>query len=298
VVYEAFDARAVLPGLTFSRHFRYYYLPLSAGWHACVTFVMSAYGDVQAYFGLGPKWLAAALFVAGLITIFRLGRPATAVALAALWPEMLVLSALHKYPFLDLRTSTFLFAVTVVVAAIGVAGLGSLLRPWLKGTVAAGLLAAAVAAFAVTVAPYVRAHPLPVEDVRDQARYVAAPAAPADPIVVNLDSNWGFAYYWPIGQPALRPNDSVIQRYEAYFPGQPRIVVAQDRDPAGVRSALARALAQVRPGACPQIWLVRAHISVYEQAAWKAALARDGLSDTPVGHDGLSVARLAGSRCR
>ena len=71
------------------------------------------------------------LVVAGLITISRLGRPATAVAAAALWPEMLALSALRHYPFLDERTSTFLFAVTAVVAAIGVGGLGALrIAPW------------------------------------------------------------------------------------------------------------------------------------------------------------------------
>ena len=154
-VYEGFDARADLPGLTYSPHFRYYYVPLTKGLHAGISFVTEHFGAVNAYFGLGPVWLAVPLFVAGLVTIFRLGRPATAVALAALWPEMLAVSALHKYPFLDLRTSTFLFAVTAVVAAIGLAGVCWLLRKWLKGAVAAGLAAIAVAAFAVRVQPYV-----------------------------------------------------------------------------------------------------------------------------------------------
>jgi hypothetical protein len=48
----------------------------------------------------------------------------------------------------------------------------------------------AVAAFIVGVKPYVRSHLLPIEDVRDQARYVAAHAARNDVILVNLDSNW------------------------------------------------------------------------------------------------------------
>jgi hypothetical protein len=227
--------------------FSTFYPPLTEGLRAFISFVISGYGKVQAHFGLGPNWLAVALFAAGLVTVFRLGRPATAVALAALWPEMLALSVARKYPFLDLRTSTFLFAITVVVAAIGLVRVGSLLRSWLKGAVAAGLVVIALAVFAWQVHPYVRGRVLPIEDVRDQARYVAAHAALTDVVVVNLDSNWGFAYYWPIGHPARRPDGAVAQDYEAYFPGQPRIIVARNRDTAGVDAAVSQALARVRP---------------------------------------------------
>ena len=163
-VYEVFDARAVVPGLT--AFWADYYLPAAQGLRASSTFVISRLSTVQAHFGLGPAWLGIPLFIAGLVTIFRLGRPATAIAVAALWPEMLALSALKKYPFLDQRTSTFLFAITVVVAAIGVAGLGSLVRPWLKGGVAAVLAAAAAVAFTVGAQPYVRSHSIVAEDVR------------------------------------------------------------------------------------------------------------------------------------
>ena len=202
-VYEGFDARAVVPGLT--AYWAGYYLPATHGLQASTTFVISRFSAVHAFFGLGPVWLGLPLFIAGLVTIFRLGRPATAIAITALWPEMLALSALKKYPFLDERTSTFLFAITVVVAAIGVAGLGSLLRPWLKGGVAAILAAAAAVAFTVAAHPYVRSHSIPHEDVRDQARYVATHAAPGDVILVNLSSNWGFAYYWPAARRPAGP---------------------------------------------------------------------------------------------
>ncbi|HMG62942.1 MAG TPA: hypothetical protein VK599_08345 [Streptosporangiaceae bacterium] len=303
VVYEAFDARAVLPGLTYSPHFRNFYLPAGQGWQASITFLADRFEAVRGYFGLGPLWLAALLFVAGLITIFRLGRPATAVALAVLWPEMLALSALHKYPFLDARTSTFLFAVTVVTAAIGVAGACCLLRPWLKGALAATVAVAAVAAFALGAQPYLRAHPIPGGhgDIRGQTQYVAAHAAPGDVILVNLSSNWGFAYYWPAGRPSIRPDAAVLQEYEAYFPGQPRIVVAFDRDSASVSAALSRAQAQARerararPGACIRIWLVRTHVSPDELEAWRAGLAQRGLQLTQVGGSGLSVVPAAGS---
>jgi hypothetical protein len=303
VVYEAFDARAVLPGLTYSPHFRTFYLPAGQGWHACLSFLAERFGFAGGYFGLGPVWLAGLLFAAGVVTIFRLGRPATAVALAALWPEMIVLSALHKYPFLDQRTSTFLFAVTVVTAAVGVAGACCLLRPWFRGALAATAAVAAVAAFTFGVHPYLRIHPIPVAhgDLRGQTQYVAANAAPSDVVLVNLSSNWGFAYYWPEGRPAVRPDDNVLQEYEAYFPDQPRIVVAFSRDRAGVSAAVSRALARAqaqaraRPQACVRIWLVRTHVSASELTAWQGALAQRGLDLASVGRAGLTVARAAGS---
>jgi hypothetical protein len=286
-IYEGFDARAVVPGLT--AYWADYYLPATHGLRASSTFVISRFNAVHGFFGLGPVWLGVPLFIAGLVTIFRLGRPATAIAVTALWPEMLAVSALKKYPFLDERTSTFLFAITVVVAAIGVAGLGSLVRPWLKGGVAIVLAATAAVAFTVAAQPYLRSHSIPNEDVRDQAHYVAAHAASGDVILVNLSSNWGFAYYWPTGAPARRADPVVLQGYDAYFPGQPRIIVARDRNPAGVNAALSLALVRARQHGCSRIWLVRTHLSAAERAAWTAALRQRGLVSTRAGADGLRV---------
>jgi hypothetical protein len=293
-VYEGFDARAAVPGLT--AYWSNFYFPVGHGAQAGIEFLTSHFDTVGAYFGLGPAWLALPLVLAGLVTIFRLGRPATAVTVAVLWPEMLAASAAQKYPFLDLRTSTFLFAITAAVAAIGVAGVCSLLRPRLRGTLAAGLAVLAVAAFVVQAQPYVRSHLIPGDDVRDQARYVAAHLARGDVVLVNLNSNWGFAYYWQAGLPARRADAAVLQGYEAYFPGQPDIVVARNRDAAGVDAALSQALA--RRSACGRIWLVRTHVIAAEQRAWIAALRQQRLTATPVGHDGLSVINARGSRCQ
>jgi len=295
-LYELFDARAskALDGSAYWPHF---YLPAAQGLHASAAFVIRHFHEVRAYFGLGPWWLAVPLVIAGLVTITRLGRPATAIAVAGLWLEMLVLSALRKYPFLNLRTSTFLFAVTVVVAAIGLVGVCSLLRRWLPNWAVAGLAALAVAAFAVNAQPYLRSHTIANEDVRDQALYVAAHAAPGDMIVVNLNSNWGFAYYWPTGRPARRADLAVKQEYEAYFPGQPRIIVARDRDPAAINAALSQALARARH-TCARVWLIRTHMNPSEQAAWAAALSRQGQSSTRVGRYGLRVIRVGGSSCQ
>ncbi len=300
-VYEVFDARAVLPRLTNSPQFRHDYLPLTKGAGTAIRFVISHFDRPHAYFGLGPAWLAVPLFIAGIVTIFRLGRPATALMAAALWPEMLAVSALKKYPFLEFRTATFLFATTAVIAAIGLAGVCSPLWSWLRGRAAAwqtavavaGLAAAALAVvgFADSARPYVRSHLIPNEDVRSQALYVADHAAPDDVILVNLSSNWGFAYYWPVGQPARRADTAVLQGYVAYFPAQPRIIVAANRNPAGVDAALAhaQALTQAHQRSCARIWLVRTHVSAAEQAAWTVALRHQGVSAAPVGPSGLSV---------
>jgi hypothetical protein len=296
-VYEAFDARAAAP-LNASSYWAHYYLPAARGLHASVTFVAAHLHDVQSRFGLGPAWLAVPLVIAGLVTIARLGRPATAIAVVVLWPVMIVLSALKKYPFLSPRASTFLFVITVVVAAVGIIGVCSLMRPWLKGGVAAGLAACAVAAFVLGAQPYVRSHTIANEDVRDQARYVATHAAADNVIVVNLNSNWGFAYYWPIGQPARRADTAVRQLYEAYFPGQPRIIIARNRNPAAVDAVLAQALARARHYSCNRIWLIRTHLSASEQVAWVAALRQQGQSSERVGHDGLRVIQVRGASCR
>jgi hypothetical protein len=306
-IYEIFDARAVVLGLT--AYWRNYYLPVHGGPARIIRFVARQFGLIHGYFGLGPWWLAVPLVLLGLATIARLGRPATALAAAALWPEMLALSALRKYPFLDLRTSTFLITSTAVVAAIGLAGLCAALRAWLRAvlrarqrdsrlaTVAAVVVAAtALAGFSLAAAPYVRSRLIPWEPIRQQAQYVAQHAGPRDPIVVSANSNWGFGYYWPAGQPASRPDPANLQGYQAIFPGQPRIVVAAQRDVAGIRAAMDQAVQLAPPGDCSRIWLVRTHVNAAELAAWRTVLAALRL-DPKAEASGLAYIQLGPPDC-
>ena len=101
VVYVVFDARAVVPGLR--AYWRGYYVPVHDGFGPSARFVLGRFEYVHSRLGLGPAWLAAALLVIGLVTIARRGRPAAALAAALLWPEMVLVSAAGKYPFLDVR---------------------------------------------------------------------------------------------------------------------------------------------------------------------------------------------------
>ncbi len=297
VVYKAFDARAVTSSLTFSPHFAHYYPSFSKGRRAIVNFVISHLQLEHSHFGMGPLWLVALLFVVGVVTVFRLGRPGTATALALLWPEMYVLAALQLYPFVDARTSTFLFAVTAVVAAIGVAGVCSLLLPWLRGTLAIGLAVAAVAGFVVASAPFVRSHEIPSEDMKALTLYVADNVPSNDEIVVAQDSNFGFAYYWPKDDPGREADDTIIQNYEAVFPNQPRIVVALARDAAGVYTAMNQALAQSRERGCSNMYLIRTHITLPENDAYDAWMNQHHVSADPVGPTGLSIIRMNKTAC-
>jgi hypothetical protein len=299
-VYEIFDRQAadVLGG---SAHWDGYYVPIGQGLHASVAWIVMMTGRLRPDYGLGPVWLAVPLVVAGLVTIVRLGRPATALAAGALLPEMVLMSALKIYPYGDLRTSTALMTVIMVVAAIGVGGLCALLHHLLvRRAIAAAAISvvvvAALAACGVAARPYVRGRTIPAEDIRDQTRYVAEHARFAEVVLVNTSSNWGFAYYWPYGRPAQRKTTVVRQGYLAYFPGQ-RIVIAPDRNLTGVAEALQDALQLIRPGSCARIWLVRTHVSAQEQAAWVLALRQARLEAVPVGDDGLSTVAPGGRAC-
>jgi hypothetical protein len=300
LVYKAFDARAVVPGLT--AFWSAYFPPASGSFGAISHFVVGKLGAVHAYFALGPAWLAVPLVLAGVVTIARLGRPATAIAVVLLWPEMYAVSALKRYPFLDLRTSTFLIAVTAVVAAIGVVGSAAALGRLLRSRIASfGVLvvvsAVALAAFADAASPYVRSHLIPsYGDVNEQAEYVLHHAGAGDPIVVNANSNWGFAFYWPIGQPSHRPDSAFLQGYEAFFPGQPRIIVATGPGAAAIKAAVSQALAQLRPGECERVWLIRTFLRRPEFYAWSRVLRELRLNAVTL-PDGVSYIRAGPRSC-
>jgi hypothetical protein len=298
-VYKGFDARAVTPSLTYSPHFANYYPP-RRHLHELVHFVISKLQAENSHFGLGPLWLVAVAFVVGVVTVFRQKRPVAGTALAILWPEMLLISALHLYPFVDARTSTFLFAVTTVTAAIGVAGVCSLLLPRLKGILAVGLAVAAVAGFFVASARFVRSHNIPTEDMKAITLYVADHVPASDPVVLAQDSDFGFAYYWRTGQPSREPDNSIIQGYLADFPGQPRIVVATSRTAAGVDAAMNQALAQSRAHGCASMYLVRTHLVLPEEEAYNSWLDQHHLSATGVSaaFPGLTVVQLNASACQ
>jgi hypothetical protein len=150
--------------------------------------------------------------------------------------------------------------------------------------------------FGLATGPYVRSHLIQWEPIRQQTQYVAAHAAPADPIVVSASSNWGFAYYWPTGAPATRPDSGNLQLYQAVFPAQPRIIVPRVRDFAQIKVAMTQALRTVKPGTCSRIWLVRTGENAAEAVAWTDVL--QGLRLTPrVGPNGVAYIQEGPAAC-
>ena len=99
-------------------------------------------------------------------------------------------------------------------------------------------------------------------------------------------------------QCSRRADDSIIQEYEAYFPGQPRIVVAGSRTPAGVDAALTQVLAQSQERGCAPFWLIRTHTTPTEAAAYNNWLNARHLSAQGVGPGGLTIVRLNKSVCQ
>jgi hypothetical protein len=300
IVYVVFDARAVVPGLT--SYWEAYYVPLRLGVGASLRFLRSNLASLHSFIGLGPTWLIALLAVLGLVVLVRVARPAVALAIVLLGPEMIAVSGLRKYPLLDERTSTFLLVVAVALAAIGIAGLCDLIASgsarraggWaavrsLRSLAGVAVAAVAAAAFIAGSAHDIRSHDVPAEDVRTQAAYVYAHRAADDVVLVNLNSNWGFAYYWSVGTPAQSASNVVLQKYIAVFPDQPQLVIARNRDMPGVQAALDQALsvARAHPGA--RVWVVRTHVNQVESVAWSAALQADHVTLQPVDSAGLSV---------
>ncbi|GGL98750.1 hypothetical protein GCM10011594_18300 [Nakamurella endophytica] len=247
------------------------YLPLSRGPAAVWRFVAHGIAALDADLGTGPVVLTVLLVSLGVLTVVRLGRPDVALVVPVLLVELLVLGAVRQYPLFNLRTSHFALTALAVTAAVGVAGACLALSRW---RVQAALVCAtvAIAFFTVGVRHLVHGHPLPHEDVRTPVQDILALRRPGDVVVVNSASNWGFAYYWPIGRPVTAPSADNLQGFVAVFPDQPDILLASDTTPETIDATLnaARTRALRHPGG--RIWLVHEHMhadQVRATLAWE-----------------------------
>jgi hypothetical protein len=288
-VYEVWDARGIVPALT--SYWRNYYFPRGSGvrhflswrWHA-----------IEQYLGLGPIWLAAPLVIAGVVTIARLARPATALAVCLLFVEMPIVSALRKYPYLDERTSTFLFVVFAVVAGIGVVGIGVALSRWIHAFGAVALALAAAVALTIHGANYARTPTVPAEDPAQQIAYVDRHRAPGDVIVANSSSSYAFGYYWRHDKPSIQHSAVAGPlQYFVTYPEQSDIVALSGRACAQVSAGLDAGLQRMSGRPAAQLWLIRTHLNTAEARCWTEALADPALVMTSVGPPGLVVIRFA-----
>lgn len=251
---------------------------------------------------LGLPWpVFTLLALAGVVTMAKTGRPVAAASTVALPLGMVVAGYLHAYPVLDLRTSHFLLVALAVSAGIGVVGIAQLARRW-RLPLTAVVAAAAVAAFALANAGWLRYHappgiyprqPEPFAadylryDIRAQIRYVEANRRPGDVVLVNSWGNFGFAYYWRPDAPTFHRAPEFGNGWAADYPESTRVVVATAREQPALEEAVARAERLLAPGG--RVWLVRTHLEFFELAGWQEALRGRSTEWIPVGPEPLGV---------
>ncbi len=286
---------------TMSSYWRGYYAPFGKGFSSTVGFLWHRGAQWAHFLGMGPLLLVMAFICAGIAGLVRAGRLGLALIAPTLLVEMIIVSGARKYPLFDLRTSHFFTVVMAVFAAVGVAHLGMLIA---RRRAAAGAVAVAVAVglFAVNVHTDIRRRSIPREDVRTATAYVAAHRNANDVILISSPTSWGFTYYWPYGTASWRHSAKIASGFQTWYPQDPRIVVATDRTKSSIATAVDAARAAALAGG-GRIWLVRMHVSVEEDEAWRADLARRRLSVdkvipcslmllTPVAENARSPARL------
>ncbi len=258
------------------------FVPLSAGPGRAAGFVVTASRLELARIGFGPPLLAGALVVAGLVVLWRSGRPVVAGAVVLLAAEQVAAAAARLYPLFDIRTSMFFSVLLTACAALAV---GSFVAwAWRRaGTAPLGIAAAVLAA--ILVVPAMRAsqqHQMPLSRMRQQVDFVLANRRPGDVVVVGWIGSFMFAYYWP-QQLTFAPTDlSTAVDFRVTSP-DPDVVLTQRgnsqiADEDALRIATSRAHA---PGNTGRIWVVLAE-SGDGATPWNAAIRSTGL---PVAHD-------------
>ena len=174
---------------------------------AAVTFLRrELVENLVPYLGFGSLVVDTALILAGIGALLWLRR----FALAAMFPVTLVLvvaaSAARKYPFGDLRTSTFWLVTAPLLMAVAVAA-AARLAARADRRAPAVVAAAALAVWVPVTSPYIRTHLIPNENVRAEVDYLNAHLRPGDVVIVDYAASYGFAYYWPRANPSY-PRDT------------------------------------------------------------------------------------------
>ena len=265
------------PGLT--QYWSDYYMPVAGGAGASWDFFVRAQQRLVNVLGLGPVLIVVALLTAGVTTLVLLHRIACALLVPILVMILVAASAARQYPLFDVRTSHFLAVAVVVTAAVGGAGICTFVsRRHAAIGVAAAVCMVCLFVTGTAVRTNIRSHSIPAEDLGTPTAYIATHAQPGDTVVVAMISSWGFAYYWPRGEPGIAPVTSNLQQFITVFPDQPNILVAQDGERAGIDDALSRAVARATgPDGNGRIWFVHVHVRPAELAQYRAWVASRGV---------------------
>lgn len=282
VIYLVVDARHKSSLVTGA--FGSYYMP--TGPRQALSFLHGRADAIAPYLGFHHPVLPLVLAGAGIVTMWVDDHRALALTTPFIIIMAAVASAYRAFPFLDLRTSTFWLAAVGALMGIGAAGIVTRLAR-LNRPLAAVALVGTVIAWSVMTWPYVRAHPLPNEDVASQVTYLNRHIRPGDVTIVDLGASYAFAYYERRFQPAFAPSPVIAIRWRPTFPHTPSVIAMSDRQATDVDSALRTAEGMVGRGAT--VWIVRSHLAAapVEAAAWSQALAGLAVKSLDVGPEPL-----------
>lgn len=248
------------------------------------------------------------LFVAGVLTLAKQGRPVPATAVVLLPIAAVTLGVARVYPLLDMRTSHFLLVSTAAVGGLGAAGLARLVAalvhrvlPAARPTiVTTGVTAVLLASFAVHNGHWYRFNgnnpetyytAIAVTDIRFATRYVADHRSRNDVVVMSNLAWYGFAYYSEHDPVELTtPYGNAVGWWVA-MPTRSDVVVVPGRDAAAIRTGLddALRLAGRRGGA--RIWLIRSHVTDAELEAWRSVLVDYHVEEVTAGVEPVALIR-------
>jgi hypothetical protein len=286
LIYGLLIRPQVTPALT--AYWNLYYVPRSLS--GAVSYIDLRLHQLAPF--LGFRFLAAdvVLALAGVTALIWLRRFALAAMLPVTLAIVVAASAAGKYPFGDLRTSTFWLVTVPLLMAVAVAAAGhwaARIHRWAPAVITA----VALAVWVTATGPYIRSHPIPNEDVRAEVVYLDHHFRPGDVVIVNYGASFGFAYYYPVTPsfPAGHgPNGHLVA-----YPDAPWIVVTV-RAPAAIAHALATARAKIAAepaGTRGRIWIIRSHKGPGEYRVWRRDLARDHVKVIRVGPDPILLYR-------
>jgi hypothetical protein len=271
-----------------------YFVPVSSP-AAAASFVLRQL-SVRAHF-VGFNWVAADAVgvLAGIVALVWLRRYALAVLLPFILIAVIGASAAGKYPFGDIRTSTFwlvlgpvLMAIAIAAIAHRLAGVGRITRLTRRAPVAVLLIAAALAGWIYATHSLIRSQLIPDEGVRPQVNYVLSHFRQGDVIVVSYSALYGFDYYYPVPPGAYVPVPDTAVTWVPAYPRIPWIVLTQDKTPADISAALvkARQLIASEPARHHgRVWIVQSHVPHLEALAYQRALAHDRVITIKVADD-------------
>ena len=266
-----------------------FFMPTNAGLSGALRFIGHHWVLLMAVVGWDLWWLYLLLALVGVASLVALGRPALAMTVPITVLVVIVASAAHKYPFGDLRTSTFWIVLVSVLVAIGVAtGIQVVARRNVGVTLLC--LAIFMGLLVVSVHTSIRTQLIPIEDVRSEVAYVDTHRLAGDVVIVNEQASWGFAYYESELTPQFVHSAAVTVGFLPSYPDDPWMIVMPNRLPTGPSDAIAAAERELKAegsASTGRIWIVRIHMGGAEENAWEHALRTGTVTTYTVGPDPL-----------